>query len=328
MWINKKNSPERKYRQQTVRSLRLIILACVIFSTGLAQEKTKAAATYTPAVFTSLFDGKTLTGWTAVPADGWTVADSAIAMTGNARGFIYTKNTYTSYRIIFNVRQIKGVDHWPCQLIFGPDTKLDAMGAVQVQLPKGYTWDYRPGKNNSGKDYFSLPGHTPNVNKGDWARCEILVNASNGSARTAVAQPVGAPAIPATIFKDAQIPNIATAFGLQSHNKGQFDEYKDIIIEVNPKIDALLTVLAAPSDLKATKKSSTQIILSWADNSQVEDGFVVERSTDQVHWLDIARLGQDATGYTDRKLDSRNRYYYRVAAFNAAAVSGYTSAVN
>ncbi len=304
----------------------LLTLFFAVWFANTVWAQVPKSAEYAPAVFTSLFDGKTLNGWRAVPADGWTVADSAIAMTGSARGFIYTNNTYKFYRIIFSVRQVKGKDHWPCQLIFGPDPKLDAMGAVQFQLPKNWTWDYRPGKNNNGNGYFSWPPVIPDFNKTDWARCEILVDAATGSAYTAVAQPIGSQAVAFTVFKDTNIPYIATAFGLQSHNKGQFDEYRDIIIEVNPKVNKLLTVLVAPTDLQAVAKSKTRIDLHWTDNADVEDGFVIERSTDNSTWTKIASVGMNVVNYADTKLKANTRYYYRVLAFNAAVVSTYASA--
>jgi len=278
-----------------------------------------------PAVLTSLFDGKTLNGWTAVPASAWTVADSSIAMTGTDRGMIYTNDKFSAYRIIFSVRQIKGIDHWPCVLVFGPDAKLDALGAVQFQMPKGYTWDYRPGKNNDGRAFFIHVGNVPNVNKTEWARCEILVDPATGTARSAAAQPIGSQAIEITDFKDAAIGNIPTPFGIQSHNKGQFDEYKDILIEINPKVNELLTVLKAPTGLQITPKSATQLDLNWTDNSNVEDGFKIERSADNVQWKTVAITAENTTTYTDGKLKSKTTYYYRVSAFNAAANSTFIS---
>src|SRR5476651_964258 len=274
-----------------------------------------------PAVLTSLFDGKTLNGWTAVPASAWTVADSSIAMTGTDRGVIYTNDKFSAYRIIFSVRQIKGVDHWPCVLVFGPDTKMDALGAVQFQMPKGYTWDYRPGKNNDGRAFFTHVGNVPNVNKTDWARCEILVDPATGTARSAAAQPIGNQAIEITDFKDANIGNIPTPFGIQSHNKGQFDEYKDIVIEINPKVNELLTLLKAPTALQIIAISATQIDLAWTDNANVEDGFKIERSTDHIHWTTVATTAPNETTYSDKKLKRKTAYDYRVSAFNAAANS-------
>ena len=259
----------------------LFLFAFILSGNSFAQEKTTAPVInrrYAPAVFTSLFDGKTLNGWTGIPENGWTVKNSTVAMTRENRGGIYTNGTYRSYLIVFSVRQIKGIDHWPSVLVFGPDPKLDALGAATFQLPKGYTLDYRPGKNNDGRAYFTRVGKIMDVNKTEWARCEILVDVSTGTCRSAPAQPTASPAIEILNFKDTAIVNIPTPFGLQSHNKGQFDEYKGIMIEVNPEVNDLLTVLAPPRGLVAKTTSEKEIDLTWAGNSAVEDGFKIERN--------------------------------------------------
>ncbi len=208
-----------------------IITTSILLFAGSAQASTPV----------KVFDGKTLKGWTPVPASAWTVRDASIAMTGSARGFIYTNTKYTFYRVIYSVRQVSGVNHWPCVLIFGTNPKLDAMGALQVQPPKPYTWDYRPGHNNAGNAYFTHLGNVPGVTKSAWARCEILVDGRHGTFRCAAAQPIGTKAIELVDFKDSTIKNLASPFAIQSHNRGQFDEYKDITIENNPSVDNLIT---------------------------------------------------------------------------------------
>jgi hypothetical protein len=189
----------------------------------------------------SLFDGKTLNGWLQVPAGTFTVTDSSIAMTGKARGFLYLPTKYSFYRVIFSVRQVAGVNHWPTQLFFGTSTTADAMAGIQFQLPEDYGWDYRPGKNNSGAGVISSVGRVPNVTKGAWARCELLVNAATGTARGAAAQPIGTKAIEVLDFKDATVTKAPSYFAIQSHNAGQYDEYKNITIEVNPTVNDLIT---------------------------------------------------------------------------------------
>jgi hypothetical protein len=196
--------------------------------------KMKAAA---PGTCVSIFDGKTLTGWVPKPnAAAWTVnaADAAIMSSGSARGFVYTSNTYTSYRIMFSVRQLSG-NHQPCVLFFGQYPDKDACGALQFQVPNGWSWDYRPGKNNSGGGLFTLIKR-PNFNIKEWSRVEMLVNTSTGMAKFAAAQPLGSKAVEVLRFSDPACKSYpATPFAIQSHNSGIKDEYKDICIEVNPK---------------------------------------------------------------------------------------------
>ena len=68
----------------------------------------------------------------------------------------------------------------------------------------------------------------------EWSRVEIVADASKGTARMAVAQPVGSKAIEMLDFKDPAAGKVGP-IALQMHNAGLFDEYKDVTIEVDPK---------------------------------------------------------------------------------------------
>lgn len=81
----------------------------------------------------------------------------------------------------------------------------------------------------------------------------------------------------------------------------------------------------APTLLTATAASSTQINLSWADNSTDESGFQIERSTDQTNWTLIATTATDVTTYNNTGLTVNTTYFYRVRAFNDSGASAYTN---
>jgi hypothetical protein len=194
---------------------------------------------------TSLFDGSTLDGWLQMPPNTWTVTNGAMASLGLARGVIYTTNDYSHYRLMFTMRHISGnKDHQPCFLIFctrpvSGEKPLDALGGIQFQVPNGGHWDYRKGHNNGGGKEFTTVPHTKFDNK-QWSRVEIVVDALKGVARMAVAQPVGSKAVEVLDFSDPTAGKTGP-IAWQMHNKGLFDEYKDVTIEVDPKDDRLLT---------------------------------------------------------------------------------------
>jgi hypothetical protein len=195
----------------------------------------------------SLFDGKTLDGWLQVPEASWSVKEGAMASLGVGRGVIYTKEEFTKYRLIFTLRHVGGPpqDHQACVLIFcsapSPGQKaLDALAGIQFQPPNGGSWDYRPGKNNSGKGLFTRLTN-PRFNPKEWFQVELLVNAETGSARMAVGQPVGSRAVEVLRFNDSTASRKGP-IAWQMHNKGLFDEYKDVRIELDPKDDKLVTV--------------------------------------------------------------------------------------
>jgi hypothetical protein len=81
----------------------------------------------------------------------------------------------------------------------------------------------------------------PKFDPHQWSQVELLVNADTGTARMAVAQPVGTKACEVLNFNDPTASKKGP-IAWQMHNKGLFDEYKDVRIEVDPKDDKLITV--------------------------------------------------------------------------------------
>ncbi len=82
---------------------------------------------------------------------------------------------------------------------------------------------------------------------------------------------------------------------------------------------------AAPTGLAATAVSSTRIDLAWTDRASDEQGFQVERSTDDASFQPIATLAADTAAYSDTSVAASTTYYYRVRAFNAAGDSAYSN---
>jgi hypothetical protein len=191
-----------------------------------------------------IFDGRTLDGWVQIPADSWEVKQGVMASRGAGRGVIYTRDDHARYRLVFVMRHVSGKpDHQACVLIFGTRPEagqkpLDALGGIQFQPPNGGHWDYRPGHNNAGSAFARLP-HSK-FKPDEWFQVELLVDAPAGTARMAVAQPVGAKAEEVLRFT---LPEAGKAgpIAWQMHNRGLFDEYKDVRIEVDPTSDDLIT---------------------------------------------------------------------------------------
>ena len=115
---------------------------------------------------------------------------------------------------------------------------LDALGGIQFQPPNGGHWVYRPGQNKAGAGFTRVTN--PKYKPGEWSQVEMLVDATTGTARMAVAQPVGAKAVEVLQFKVSEAGK-AGPIAWQMHNKGLFDEYKDVRVEVNPTTDDLIT---------------------------------------------------------------------------------------
>jgi hypothetical protein len=78
-----------------------------------------------------------------------------------------------------------------------------------------------------------------------------------------------------------------------------------------------------PSNFTATPVSESQIDLSWTDNADNEDNYVLERSTTQGSgYATIATLNPDETSYSDSTgLSEGTEYFYRLTANNTIGSS-------
>lgn len=85
------------------------------------------------------------------------------------------------------------------------------------------------------------------------------------------------------------------------------------------------SIILAPSNLSATTRSSSQIELSWQDNSNNEDGFKLDRSTDGTVFSQIRTLPSNTTAFLDEGLTDGTQYFYRVRAYDANGTSEYSN---
>ncbi len=84
---------------------------------------------------------------------------------------------------------------------------------------------------------------------------------------------------------------------------------------------------AAPDNLVATGTSSSQIQLTWNDNSTNESGFKIERKQGAAGvYQEIAQVAAGNTAYTDNAgLAPNTQYFYRIRAYNAGGNSTYSN---
>ena len=86
---------------------------------------------------------------------------------------------------------------------------------------------------------------------------------------------------------------------------------------------------AAPANLSATSVSSSQINLSWTDQSTNETGFQIERKTGAGGtYALIMTTTANATAYSDTGRVEGTLYFYRVRAVNGAGNSAYSNEAN
>ena len=86
--------------------------------------------------------------------------------------------------------------------------------------------------------------------------------------------------------------------------------------------------LPAPSGLSASAQSTSVIALSWSDNSNSEEGFTIERSSNGSTWSSPTNVLANTTNYDDTGLSPANTWYYRVRAYEAGDVSAWSNSAN
>ena len=85
---------------------------------------------------------------------------------------------------------------------------------------------------------------------------------------------------------------------------------------------------SAPTGLAVAVAGTSQLNLSWSDNSNDEANFRIERAPGQgAAFTEIATTAPDATSFSNTGLNANTEYCYRVRASNANGNSGYTAQV-
>jgi len=97
-------------------------------------------------------------------------------------------------------------------------------------------------------------------------------------------------------------------------------------VSTTPVVKVLVMLLSAPTNLSAQTVNDTQILLTWQDNSKIEDGFRIERKEEGGSYVQIAEVGVNVTSFDDSGLTYGNIYYYRVRAYRLQIESVYSNA--
>ena len=81
-----------------------------------------------------------------------------------------------------------------------------------------------------------------------------------------------------------------------------------------------------PSSLQATTVSSSRINLTWADNSNDESGFKIERRDGASgSWFLVKTVSANVTFWQSWGLDDDTTYSYRVQSYNTAGISAFSN---
>ncbi len=80
-----------------------------------------------------------------------------------------------------------------------------------------------------------------------------------------------------------------------------------------------------PSSIGSTATNASSGRITWADSSNNETGFIVQKSTNNSTFSEAGRVGANTTSFTASGLSASTKYYFRVLAYNAAGNSAASS---
>ncbi|MCW5632277.1 MAG: fibronectin type III domain-containing protein [Rubrivivax sp.] len=92
-------------------------------------------------------------------------------------------------------------------------------------------------------------------------------------------------------------------------------------------ISVVNVIPAPPSSLTVLAFTSSSVSLQWSDNSNNEQGFRLQRSTNGTQFSNVATLPANTTTFTDTGRVAGRLYYYRVVAYNSAGTSAASNVV-
>ena len=135
-------------------------------------------------------------------------------------------------------------------------------------------------------------------------------------------------------FFSGDLSFIANKWGTNNSNNGEF-YIEGTSFNRNVNSSVAITTLAlpsppeSPSEFSVTAESSTQLQLSWTDESTNETGFEIYRSvSNDQNFLLLDVLDAESTSFSDADLFSNTTYFYEVFAVNegGSTASGQQSA--
>ena len=112
-------------------------------------------------------------------------------------------------------------------------------------------------------------------------------------------------------------------FRIRAYNSNTNSSYSNTTSATTP-VDGII----APSNLTARALSSTQIALTWNDNSNNETGFKLEWARSSSGPWNEVRIGANQTSYTLSGCAVGSTYWFRIRAYNSSLNSAYSTTVS
>jgi len=180
-----------------------------------------------------------------------------------------------------------------------------------------------------GDDDMAQPPEAPSnltaTGEGDHVNLSWQGNSSNGGGFRIYYREHGAADFAHLQEVGADTTSFVHEAGYERHYDYVVTAYNDVSESDYSNIADAQTAPNAPTNLSAQADygdtvQEAAVHLSWGDNSDVEDGYIVERQTAK-GWEQIADLPADTARYVDEDVECWANYQYRVKTYNDAGSS-------
>jgi hypothetical protein len=134
--------------------------------------------------------------------------------------------------------------------------------------------------------------------------------------------------IPATSTQITTAPGSITSFGVDEYNELYLVSFNGKIYKFTPTVQ-----IQAPTQLVGEGMMTLGIPpinlveLTWDDNSNNENGFIIERKSGSLNYVAIDSVDSNTTNYTDGIVIDSTLYNYRVRAYNNNLFSAYSNEI-
>ena len=102
----------------------------------------------------------------------------------------------------------------------------------------------------------------------------------------------------------------------------------DLTAPLTTPLTLLVIIPNAPTNLKGVVSKSTQIDLTWTDNSDNEEGFKIERKSGTDAYKLIATLNSNVMTYSDKSIVDPTNYMYRIFSYHQKGNSTHSNEIN
>lgn len=187
----------------------------------------------------------------------------------------------------------------PTAAIIAP-SGLNGIASITLQIPPEIVVDLWWTDNSNNEDGFFIERNT---NNGSF---EIIDSVAANE----------------MLYTDTSVMDSTTySYRVKAYNSTDVSGYCNEFTVTTP-----LRSLQAPGDLLAKATGPNDVDLTWTDNAFEEEGFKIERKTGmQGNYSVIDSVGENVLNYSDQSVDANTLYYYRVFAYIAQIVSGYSN---